>query len=93
LILRPSDGTESRVILVASTETPFKVASVNGVLLAEAVAIPLNTARVHRLNLILDPRKSADLSASDIQIETDHPDQRRLAISVLLLPRLGGTDQ
>ncbi|MBX6313935.1 MAG: hypothetical protein IRY99_13615 [Isosphaeraceae bacterium] len=87
LVLRSSGDPITRSILITSASRPFRVIGVSSPLLADAVQIPTDSARSHRLRLVIDPTRIPTTGAADIQITTDQPDPPVVSLSVLVLPK------
>jgi hypothetical protein len=86
LVLRADDGEISRSVLVRSAGRPFRITGVSGPLLAGPVEPGDRAAAVHTLQLVIDPGRATGPDPSEVRIETDHPDQPAVLLSILVLP-------
>ena len=91
LVLDPGSETSSRSVFVRSADGPFRITDVSGESLAGPVAdVPTTAALIHKLDLDLAMPEGAESSASDIRIQTDHPDCPTIVLSVISLPTSEG---
>lgn len=96
LVLDPGTGTdrERRTVVLESVERPFRITGVSGPLLADPPApLPAAAGRKHRLDLAFDVAKATRPSSSNVKIATDHPDQRSVEITVLVMGSVKGVQQ
>lgn len=92
LVLRPTGEPITRSVLVTCGDRPFRITGVSGPLLADPPPRPAAPRRLHRLELVLDP-SLVESGTTDIRIDTDHPDQPTIVLSVLVLPAtVGGAE-
>jgi hypothetical protein len=85
LYLPASAGALLQTVAIVSDGRPFRVIGVRSSLLAEKVVIPQDSQRRHILTVPLDLTKADKNQVEDILIQTDHPDQSTVSISVLIL--------
>ena len=92
LVLRRSSQPIERKIIVVSDERPFQVKEVSSHLLAARVELPEQERLRHVIVLRLDVSRAPAGQAVNIDIQTDHPDQPTVSLSVLVLPEAKGTE-
>lgn len=85
LIVRPSDVPSEHTITITSYDRPIRVTRVVGSSLCTEPTLPVEPARSHALRLRI-AASEANTGADDIRIVTDHPQERELLVSVLVLP-------
>lgn len=85
LTLRPGQGATFKVVLKAE-DRPFRVRRIDGPILPDKFLAPGEPSRTQVLEIPLDPAKVSKAGVVDLAIETDHPDQARVVVSVLILP-------
>jgi hypothetical protein len=86
IVLKPSDGRCKRSIALYAPDVKFAVAGVSGSLLADTPALTAADAKLHKIELDLDPARLEKPGATDIVFRTNHPDQPTIAVSVMVLP-------
>jgi hypothetical protein len=86
LVLGANAQPTSKKVVVTSDGRPFRLKRVRGPALAEHAEVPQGTAIVHELSLLVGTSSSPLAGATDITIETDHPDQPIVSVSVLVVP-------
>ncbi|CAN5901197.1 hypothetical protein BH23PLA1_BH23PLA1_27500 [soil metagenome] len=93
LILSSPDPTRREVHL-SSSDRPFRVLGVEGLLLARPPdPVPDEARRSHAIRLSFDPSASTADAAFDVIIRTDHPHQPTVTLSVLVTNGTGGDGQ
>jgi hypothetical protein len=84
-ILRaPSQPTEYRIVVTAA-ERPFRVLSVQSPLVAGPLQLSSRAGLRQELRLTLDPARAPNQRTCEIEIRTDHPDEKTLRLSILVL--------
>lgn len=76
------DHVQHKVHLIA-TDQPVRILNVAGPLLAKTYAGATEARRSHLIDLEIDPSRYPSFGVSDVVIETDHPDQPYVTLSVL----------
>ena len=78
---RGSHDVIAREVLVESTGTEFRVLGVSGKAVAPGFVPPESRGVAHRIAIPIDAQSTG---ISDVRIETDHPDQPTLKVSLLI---------
>ncbi len=85
LVLRSSAGMARRTVTIRSDERPFRVTKVHGQLLQAPPALSSDPATAVDITLVLDPAHSTPGKACDVVFETDHPTQKTVTLTVLVV--------
>jgi hypothetical protein len=85
IVIQSSPGSVVKLIHLRA-DRPFRILKVSGPLIDQGGALDVATAVMHTVELPIRTSASASSSASDIRIETDHPDQQSVLVSVMILP-------
>ncbi len=85
-VLKTSPRPIKKTVVVISDGHPFRVKRIVGPVLAGEAELPRDAATTQELALNFDASQSLGKGAADVTIETDHPDQRSVSVSVLVLP-------
>ncbi|MGC8642605.1 MAG: DUF1573 domain-containing protein [Isosphaeraceae bacterium] len=92
LVLQPSRGPLGATVRLRSDDLPFRVLKVLSPLLKTPFKVPTGPKRkTHRLEIALDPAETHSAGSSDLTIITDHPDQSRVVVSVVVPPAKRGS--
>ncbi len=89
LVIRRSREPAPVTVVVASEERDIRILKVEGPL-ARPFSLPTDSSRMHRLGLLVDASKVQSGDISDITITTDHPDQSRVAVTLLFSASTNG---
>ena len=82
LVIKRSKEPERVAVVVTSEGCDIRILKVDGPL-AKALSLPTDPSRVHRLSFMVDSSKVKSGGISDITINTDHPDQSSVAVTLL----------
>jgi hypothetical protein len=86
IVIRAGDGPIHQEIELRSEDRPFHILGVEGPLLDPSTpSAPTAADKRHRFIVTLDPRRAPRDGAIDLGIATDHPDQRSLTLTVVVL--------
>jgi hypothetical protein len=86
LVLKPSSDPLLRTITIQSRGRAIHILSVKARALEVSVILPTEAAEQHVLHLQIEATHQGVLETSELVIETDHPEQPTLSVSVLRLP-------
>jgi len=91
LVLHGDSMPAERRIVVWSDARPFRVINVEGPLISPGVDLPRQPGLRQELVLTLRSTNARAQQASDIEIQTDDPDQPTVTLTVLTVPQGKGT--
>ncbi len=86
LVVKPAQGPIASRVVVRCADRPFRITRVSGAILAAPCVPAAEPARWHPLALAIDPGRAPSSGPAEILIETDHPDQPEVLVSILVLP-------
>lgn len=87
LTLKPAEGPQKRLVTLTCEDQPIKVLNIRGDLTAKLGEQATEPAHLIKLEVDLDPSRAASARAFDACIETSHPRQPRVWLSILVLPK------
>ena len=82
----PSAGRRKYKVIVVSDGHPFRILEVTGPAIADAKVSDPDLAVNHLLEVELDIARLDPSVGSEIEVNTDHPDQATLKLKVIFLP-------
>ena len=85
IVVRSTEGVAVKSFAVSSSKVPFRILSVESPFAIEGRIDSSKPSRVHVLRLIVDPARANQATPVDVKITTDHPHQKTLIASVLVL--------
>ncbi len=88
-VLSRSEGATTRSAVLTSTDRPFRVLRARGAMLQGPGSIPTRAELRHVVTLAIDPGRASGPGVSDVTIETDHPDQPEITLSLVVTPGPG----
>ncbi len=90
LVVRSSGEPIEQRVVITSDGPPFRVERVIGPPLLARVDLPGGAATMQNLVLRLDTSRAPSERAVDLTVETDHPFQTAVSVSVLVVPEPKG---
>ena len=92
--LGPLAGASTQVVVIRSTKYPFRILAVDNPLEGSAPEYDRDAKTAHLLKIhCVYPRLSVPNRLVKIRIRTDHPIQKELTMTVMVLPEKGGNEE